>query len=489
MRSPTRQAAWGAGAVPTAPKLSPRQPNSVDYGENYVPSRPQRPSTANAVTGRGASSACAGGSRHEAAVAGSTSSGTGASTGGGAALASQRQVTASRARLYGEAAPSCSKDLSGADSRGRSAGSGSLSGGGDGMSGGPPRITAEANGAHSNGHRSSHQAPPPPHQHRPGGGGPGRGGADMHAATGAPYAQSCQGGLRPASAGVARPHERPSSAMPLANGGGANATGGGSSKNVPMPAGQRPGAQMIRPSTVAGGVSRDTVADAKMVPTAPGAHELGTGYAHANMVEHTGAATRGMASHHHACQPHLMPRPETAPRATRPAANSAGSIGPASGVSPRGGVGDASIHHDLAARSTPAGGELASQLALLAAHAAVTHGQAPAAGATARGAGSMSAPLTLFDQGGHGEVDHHHHGGGGETDDDLVRQQLLGLALRACRTGGTGVGEGAGMPVGLSELYKLGKAIGEGAFGFVRVAQQRLSRELIAVKTFEKVRA
>ena len=101
----------------------------------------------------------------------------------------------------------------------------------------------------------------------------------------------------------------------------------------------------------------------------------------------------------------------------------------------------------------------------------------------------MSAPLTLFDQGGHGEVDHHHHGGGGETDDDLVRQQLLGLALRACRTGGTGVGEGAGMPVGLSELYKLGKAIGEGAFGFVRVAQQRLSRELIAVKTFEKVRA
>ena len=35
------------------------------------------------------------------------------------------------------------------------------------------------------------------------------------------------------------------------------------------------------------------------------------------------------------------------------------------------------------------------------------------------------------------------------------------------------MGEGVGMPVGLSELYKLGKAIGEGAFGFVRVAQQR----------------
>jgi serine/threonine protein kinase len=75
-----------------------------------------------------------------------------------------------------------------------------------------------------------------------------------------------------------------------------------------------------------------------------------------------------------------------------------------------------------------------------------------------------------------------------QREDDVVRQQLLALALRACRAGGTGVGEGQGMPVGLSELYKLGKAIGEGAFGFVRVAQQRLSRELIAVKTFEKVR-
>jgi len=75
-----------------------------------------------------------------------------------------------------------------------------------------------------------------------------------------------------------------------------------------------------------------------------------------------------------------------------------------------------------------------------------------------------------------------------KEDDEVVRQHLLTLALRACKAGGTGVGEGIGMPVGLSELYKLGKAIGEGAFGFVRVAQQRLSRELIAVKTFEKVR-
>ena len=75
-----------------------------------------------------------------------------------------------------------------------------------------------------------------------------------------------------------------------------------------------------------------------------------------------------------------------------------------------------------------------------------------------------------------------------KEEDEVVRQQLLALALRACKAGGTGVGEGIGMPVGLSELYKLGKAIGEGAFGFVRVAQQRLSRELIAVKTFEKVR-
>jgi len=75
-----------------------------------------------------------------------------------------------------------------------------------------------------------------------------------------------------------------------------------------------------------------------------------------------------------------------------------------------------------------------------------------------------------------------------KEDDEVIRQHLLALTLRACKAGGTGVGEGIGMPVGLSELYKLGKAIGEGAFGFVRVAQQRLSRELIAVKTFEKVR-
>ena len=51
--------------------------------------------------------------------------------------------------------------------------------------------------------------------------------------------------------------------------------------------------------------------------------------------------------------------------------------------------------------------------------------------------------------------------------------------------GGAG---GHGARVGLSELYKVGKAIGEGAFGFVRVAQQRLSKELVAVKTFEKNR-
>ena len=138
---------------------------------------------------------------------------------------------------------------------------------------------------------------------------------------------------------------------------------------------------------------------------------------------------------------------------------------------------------------------VAQQLAQLAAHAAahgnaaltLTGGGGGGGGAGAGGhagapAGAQPPPTAQSD------ATHPESGGGGKEDDEVVRQQLLQLALRACRTGGTGVGEGQGMPVGLSELYKLGKAIGEGAFGFVRVAQQRLSRELIAVKTFEKVR-
>ena len=40
----------------------------------------------------------------------------------------------------------------------------------------------------------------------------------------------------------------------------------------------------------------------------------------------------------------------------------------------------------------------------------------------------------------------------------------LGAAVRGFRSG-TGVGGAVGQAVGLSELYKLGKAIGEGSFG------------------------
>ncbi|KAL1512420.1 hypothetical protein AB1Y20_005676 [Prymnesium parvum] len=65
---------------------------------------------------------------------------------------------------------------------------------------------------------------------------------------------------------------------------------------------------------------------------------------------------------------------------------------------------------------------------------------------------------------------------------------LVQLAVRASSQGGTGVGGGVAQPVGLSELYKLGRSIGEGSFGFVRVAQERISQELVAVKTFEKSR-
>eukprot|EP00966_Prymnesium_polylepis_P257067 5938325-Prymnesium_polylepis.1 len=62
-------------------------------------------------------------------------------------------------------------------------------------------------------------------------------------------------------------------------------------------------------------------------------------------------------------------------------------------------------------------------------------------------------------------------GGGGSsgvaTSEEAQQQkrlhaQLVQLALRASTEGGTGVGSTVAHPVGLSELYKLGKSIGEG---------------------------
>lgn len=136
----------------------------------------------------------------------------------------------------------------------------------------------------------------------------------------------------------------------------------------------------------------------------------------------------------------------------------------------------------LSAGSTSGGPQLAVQLAQFA-HARAAQGWSRN-GCPAYG--SCSETVAYEQRPTHAETDTARISGD-KDGDEAVQQQLLALALRACRTGGTGVGDGDGMPVGLSELYKLGKAIGEGAFGFVRVAQQRLSRELIAVKTFEKV--
>ena len=59
------------------------------------------------------------------------------------------------------------------------------------------------------------------------------------------------------------------------------------------------------------------------------------------------------------------------------------------------------------------------------------------------------------------------------------RQRLVQLCLRACAEGGTGVGNIVAEPVGLSDLYKVGRPIGEGAFGFVRVSYKGLEAACI----------
>ena len=283
---------------------------------------------------------------------------------------------------------------------------------------------------------------------------------------------------------------------------------------------------MPRPATVAS--ARENLADAKMVPVAAGAPQPApppgcrcAPQAHGSVPQHTGrnaahlaAESSGPARGHiqtaHGTtnhQPNLMPRPETAPWLPRSGAASAGTIGsgPAAAGSPRGSTGESGslgslqpaapkserLSHSVGSAGGP---QLAAQLAQFAAHAHAANGQPPprrpsAGGSPQQGCGGTGlvpppVPVSIAE---HPAADVEQPNGTKE-DDEAVRQQLLSLALRACRAGGTGVGEGVGMPVGLSELYKLGKAIGEGAFGFVRVAQQRLSRELIAVKTFEKVR-
>ena len=83
------------------------------------------------------------------------------------------------------------------------------------------------------------------------------------------------------------------------------------------------------------------------------------------------------------------------------------------------------------------------------------------------------------------------------------RRALVELCMRSCCSVGQAEGRGqegrgqggrgqetaaAVSSVGLSQLYAIGKPIGEGAYGFVRIAQQRLTRQLVAVKTFDKLR-
>ena len=79
------------------------------------------------------------------------------------------------------------------------------------------------------------------------------------------------------------------------------------------------------------------------------------------------------------------------------------------------------------------------------------------------------------------------------------RRALVELCLKSSRAVAVGKSE-SGRPgsaqgtaaavstVGLSQLYVIGKPIGEGAYGFVRIAQQRLTLQLVAVKTFDKRR-
>ena len=59
--------------------------------------------------------------------------------------------------------------------------------------------------------------------------------------------------------------------------------------------------------------------------------------------------------------------------------------------------------------------------------------------------------------------------------DVLSDLDLVAHILRGNLGPSTLVAASAVSTVGLSELYQIGKSIGEGAFGFVRIAQHRLS--------------
>ena len=214
-RSPTRQAAWGAGAVPAAPKLSPRLTRheaayaaaAAEYGDSYGapvgPPKPTRPSTAGPRHSSGTAGGAGGGlhAGHECASV--------ASNGSGGAVP-LRCVSAGKGRYAEPGGMPASAAHGGAE---RSAERACRSAGGGG--GGGYTTTGSHGGSHSGSHGST--GPPGSTGHSSGGYHLG-GGAGAHCghhcghASGAPYqASGGQRGGVDGHHGGAPPHHHPSS--------------------------------------------------------------------------------------------------------------------------------------------------------------------------------------------------------------------------------------------------------------------------------------
>ena len=291
VRSPTRQAAWGAGAVPAPPTLSPRAQSGgaggsgMEYGDNYG-SKPVRPSTAHPAGSHGTHGSGSHGHAVELEPSGGAN---GAGSSGGGVPSALRQVAATnKARLYGEVAPASggypghhaerpgtgARERPGTGGRERP-GSGYVPSGQRPGSGQPGRRHSTNDEYTSRGAPYGHH-----HTHANGAvGGVGMGYPGYPHATGAPYQQNHNMGgagaaghpyhggghhhtqQRAASAGMQR-GDRPSSAAPLTGNGAAGArrrtartapaaaTAAMPSWGMPPPVGARPGAGMPRPSTV-----------------------------------------------------------------------------------------------------------------------------------------------------------------------------------------------------------------------------------------------
>ena len=535
-KSPTRQAAWGAGAVPAPPKLSPRNgaaaayaAAAAEYGDSYgapvCPPKPvQRPSTAGNAPMRPTS---AGYARSEPGgqVGGQVGGGASANGAGPFILRQQQQPQQQQQQQQQQA-------RSGAPSTAGS-GSGSVGGAmpsGTGYTGTAfiqPAVGAPYQQAHqplhaaaaAHAHKNLYsqqlkppQPPPPPGMHH----------YAPPAAPPAPHLvppSAYASGGRASSAGPQRTggaYERPSTANPLTNGTcavakpmssaaacfGAGAGDGGappagarpatvsSARDIQQQAAQAVGREMAAMAAANGWavLNGDRLgADVSSRPeSAHAMSQRAQSVAGAASVSAPPAVTRAASDGVHSCTAYLT----AGVVPTKPPSDTALLVGGAArmptGHAPNGLAAAVVAPHTTLQRPSSAMPErVASQPPLP--QPPPGAGDAGASGFRegAGGGAVMPAPgsAAYMEQLGLGPSSGHT-----KEEDDVIRQHLLALTLRACKAGGTGVGEGVGMPVGLSELYKLGKAIGEGAFGFVRVAQQRLSRELIAVKTFEKVR-